>query len=74
MSLFKKKKKMPAILSLLNAYYNKAQENNKKYFYCLVDENEKSYAEKFCIEHHLNMFVDYINNGNLVYKFIILGE
>lgn len=74
MTLFKKKKETPAILSLLESYYKNACANNKKYFYAIVDDADKPYASNFSKKNHLQMSVNCINNGNVVYKFILSGE
>lgn len=74
MSLFKKKKTIPVVSALLYDAYKRAREDNKKSFYYALFDNEKKFAEEFCLKNKLNMELDHVTDGNLVYKFTILGE
>lgn len=71
MSLFKKEKKQPALLSLLYDAYKRAREDGKTSFYYALFDNEKKYAEDFCKKNRLHMVVDHITDGNVIYKFMI---
>lgn len=71
---FKKKKETPLILTLLENYYKCACVGNKKYFYAIVDDADKPYANNFCKKNHLIMEINCINNDNMVYKFTLQGE
>jgi hypothetical protein len=73
-SLFKKKKTEPAILTLLYNIYKRAREDGKTCFYFALFDSDKKYAEQFCKKNHLRMELDHTTDGNLIYKFTILGE
>lgn len=74
MTLFKKKKENSTVLVLLYDAYKRAREDNKKSFYYALYDNEKKQAEDFCRKNHLNMSLDHVTDGNLIYKFTILEE
>ena len=74
MSLFKKKKTEPAILTLLYDTYKRAREDNKSCFYFALFDSDKKYVEHFCKINHLHMELDHTTDGNLIYKFTILGD
>ena len=74
MSLFKKKKTIPAVATLLYDAYKRAREDGKRSFYYALFDNEKNFAEEFCLKNKLSMELDHTTDGNLIYKFVILGE
>ena len=73
MSLFKKNKKISAISTLLYDNYKRALEDGKKNFYYALFDNEKMFAEEFCRKNKINMELDHVTDGNLIYKFTILN-
>lgn len=74
MTLFKKKKENFNLSVLLYDAYKRAREDNKKCFYYSLFEKEKEFAEYFCKKNHLQMSLDHKTDGNLIYKFTIIGE
>ena len=58
-------------IELLEKYYENARESNKKYFYAIVDDADKPYANNFCKKNNLIMEITCINNDNMVYKFTL---
>ena len=70
----KKQKETPVILPLLYDAYKRACEEHKNSFQYAISDKDKIYAEDFCKKNHLIMSVDALYNGNIIYKFHILGR
>ena len=68
MSLFKKKTK-PALIFILEDELKRSKEQNVRYFYHILYENEKDMSQKWCEKNKIYMEVDHQTDGNIFYKF-----
>ena len=66
MSLFKKKKNIPALHILLD---HEKQRALHPYFYYPLFDSDISVAQKWCAKNKYFMTVDHVRDGNIFYKF-----
>lgn len=69
MSLFKKKKPIPALHYSLDIRVEEAKEMGKTNFYYPLKEDEIKQAEVWALHHRYWMEISHKNGENLVYKF-----
>ena len=68
MSLFKKKKKIPALHYSLDLHVEEAKEMGKTCFYYVLEKQEIQQAEAWAIQRRYWIELSHKNGDNLVYK------
>ena len=69
MSLFKKKKKVPAVIYSLEKRLAEARRKNESYFYYPLWEHEVDIVRAWALRNHFIVEPDHITDGNVYYKF-----
>ena len=69
MSLFKNKKTVPNIYTILDNKLQEAQDQNRNVFYCPLLTKEIVDANNWAYKHNIHMEISHKNGNAIIYKF-----